>query len=684
LAASLGLSSIDCTGPTAGERAPLVDEAGVANFRLVEPDDHTAPHAACRGLLLRGPEHRLENLQRTLTAYLCVDGAAEDSTIVNTDAAGRLVDLDVLLAEDQAAFEEQFHSIDPDLQQNLDTLNYAELVELSVWYRFDQSDVPNKEALLADPALARQVEFELDDRMRLGAFALRDTIEAIPVPRGLPPITIQSELAATSRMRAPELKVVAPRGLIEAIGDLRDVVWVGDGNERQEPASEAYFWTDVQHVLDDAGFDGTGITVAIFEQHAPDFTIFMPDLPTGSCLTNSGNFVKCFCSSGEKRAHSRIVGGVIRSSTLSLSFGGMADEASLIFANGASPYCSTSPSPFAARMNWALDEGARIINHSECPPGTTAKQSARDRWWDHVASSYPFPLIVAATGNAGNGNQSCNKLFNGLVVGGSTNTGGRPQGLFSGSQGTNWSPSGSPAYAGHELPHVVAPAVNVATAGGSVFQSTGVFSGTSMAVPQISGVAAAVMEMNPAVKSWPEAFLPGLMVGVNSDGNADGAAWPLNLGDAVDDQDGAGLVNAFVTALALASGAKKNGGNAASATGHDYGYISSPPVGFYAETWNASVAPGATLRAASVLFSRPTCGSQPSETNCTSNPYPLYALYIHEGSTLRAISYNTNQNYQFASTKNTSALAKNYTIRLYITSWAGLPLTTFGVAWSSY
>jgi hypothetical protein len=170
-------------------------------------------------------------------------------------------------------------------------------------------------------------------------------------------------------------------------------------------------------------------------------------------------------------------------------------------------------------------------------------------------------------------------------------------------------------------------------------------------------------------------------------GNVDqaygGVPW-LNLHDTVDDMDGAGLIEAWATFQILRPENKRDGGNTAAEFGHDYGYMSasSTPAGtWYSEVWNAYVPNNKRLRVVSMMSAWPACGSPPDETNCGSTAMPWHWLQVRDGSTTVASSFNSSNNYQYASRLNNSGAAKTYTIRISPSSWAGIGSTYFAIGW---
>jgi hypothetical protein len=371
------------------------------------------------------------------------------------------------------------------------------------------------------------------------------------------------------------------------------------------------------------------------------------------------------------------------------NLGGMADDARLIFAsyNSASSCWGSAPDAFAGATNWLLANGARVINGSFGGSSGTP-QDITDRFMDYKATHSPYPLFVTAAGNGGVNAVVSNATYNGLVVGGTNNAGTRgTEVMYSGSQAKNWAPTGGDPGYRWELPHIVAPAQNVSTAAYKAYDPPAVVTGTSFAAPQISGIAAALMEFNSAATTRPELIMSAILAG--ADENVDeayGGQWPLELETGFDDKDGAGLVNAFVSAIVIDPARKVNGGNSAIQWGHDYGtmYASSTPAGtFYSEVYSVSVPAGATLRVVTVLTTTVTCGAPPSGSNCTSAAVPKPWLHVYDGGVQVAACTQTEQNYAITSEQNLSGSPKTYTVKIKPQSWSGASQAHFAIGWAS-
>lgn len=302
----------------------------------------------------------------------------------------------------------------------------------------------------------------------------------------------------------------------------------------------------------------------------------------------------------------------------------------------------------------------------------------------YKASTSPWPTVVGVTHNGGWALRSCMNLRNGLVVGSAKDNGlttRHTATMANSTQATNYLGA-----SGWELPHVLAPSHLVDGAGvnpGEVELLGNADGFSSYAAPQVSGIAADVQQMNPAIKVWPEVIFAGILAGASQNVDAaQGGVWPLSLHDSIDDKDGAGLVSAHETASILHPSLK---GAQWAVRGHDYATITAagtPAGSWYSTTYFMGVPAGKTFRVAAVLFSKPTCGYPASHTNCTGNPYPVFHMYLQalNGAYLTG-STNANQNYQYVGFYTPSVMS--FTVRLYLANWNGLSHTTFGTAWTS-
>ncbi len=661
--------------------------AGLASFVLVMAcGEVTLEPAAqmrielgtCGATPLTSDEYRFPSIGKSVRLRACQNG--NGLVVEATDASlGKALDFEQLRQADAVAFK-AYSGATVDDRVNKD----ATTVEADVWLRVDLSDAPRKEVLAASVPDRNTWEATMRARVAAAKANIRQhsLLSDASVARGSP---------ASDWL--PVIRVKGSMTEIEALGKLPEVwqVRIADRAEYGATATaEEYFTTTQQSVLDAFAIDGTGRTVAILEAPLPDSTYNLSGLPAGSCVPGYGPYnYKCHCNDNKRTPHPRQTGSVVRNSAV--SFGGMADEASRIFANH-STYCTThGPDPVASAIGWATASGASVINQSEWMGADGTPQNARDLLFDWTAATIPWPTMVTTVGNYiptdpnQNDYRASGNLRNGLSIGGAVEDPVDPTNRDL----VTWDPTAARinylGSGGMEMPHLSAISQNVRVSG-FLPASTELFGGTSAAAPEVAAVVAALQENNSALVNWPEATIAGLMA--SADDDTDGT-W-LNLHDMVDDSDGAGLVNAYLAGVALTPWAKFDGGNTPAATGHDYGTIDStttPVQSYYGETWNATVAPGEVLRVALVMFSQPACPSTPgwSVSPCSGNdaPFPKVALVVWDGSTIVRMSFSVSNNYQYATWQNTTQSTKTYSINYMVYNWSGLGSTTWGIAWAS-
>ncbi|MBT9559212.1 MAG: S8 family serine peptidase, partial [Myxococcales bacterium] len=210
---------------------------------------------------------------------------------------------------------------------------------------------------------------------------------------------------------------------------------------------------------------------------------------------------------------------------------------------------------------WALSNGADIIAFAHAPVASTLAAAGQvtpnDMYLDALALEPPYPLIIAAAGNSnGPGGEPCdptggfvqNHLRNGLVVGGSDERG---TGNVGDDTMYECSSFRDPVGSDEELPHLVAPAVDI-TSGGAPTDT-----GTSYAAAAVAGVAALLRATLPGSDDPPELLRAALIATAIHDLDSD-----PTYGCADDEsgcgRDGAGIVSAL-RAIRLAASVSSDG-----------------------------------------------------------------------------------------------------------------------------
>lgn len=656
---AVGASCTQADGDSQGDlpQAPSTSQppAAAPAAKEVAP-----PKIDCAGELEPAGQLKFESLGATARSYLCRPRGSHALKRLWVDEAGEAVDLDDLRVRDAREFASKHAKLDPALRERLRVARSPEKVLADVWFFHDDRQPP-KEELLASPELRARVIEERNARHRDLARRLERDAEAL---RGS--VAFVAQGPAGHETPAPFVTVRATADALRQLGALDYVAAIhlsAEGVE-ESPMSDDFFSLIQMDPVRLLGFDGTGIVVAHSEGASVDSWLQLDG--SAGCTA-----AKCACvDAPHKNSHPRKSMGVIRN-TASVHQG-VASGATVISANHDPE--GNNGCTFANAVTWAANMGATVINRSATTSGSSA------RYLDYLTRNYPYPFVTASVGNDGTPTTLAGStLRNGMVVGGAVDYNGPARGdalVY---------PNRAKNHGAWELPHIVAPTGRIATANVNAGDPPSTFSGTSAAAPIIAGIAATLQEANPSIKHWPEVMFAGLMVSADED--VDGHAWALNLNDNIDDSDGVGLVHADNALAVLQSGAKRNGGNTAQATGHDYGNISTFAVdsnGVYTEKWYASSAHGETLRVAAILFSTPSCTVTSGVASCPSDPFPLFTLSVRDLSTnTTRTSAITAQNYQYVAWKNASGASKTYEISLIVNNWQGLSSTSFGAAWMS-
>jgi hypothetical protein len=193
---------------------------------------------------------------------------------------------------------------------------------------------------------------------------------------------------------------------------------------------------------------------------------------------------------------------------------------------------------------WALGQGAEVINASYRWCNVSTQIDDIDRAFDHFAR-LGMRLFVVASGNNDDSCQGDNvdspaKGWNVLSVGAYDD---HNDSDWSNDEMVNWSQWVNPysPNGDHEKPEVVAPGVGITGIGsnGQLVNDPNQNSGTSFSAPQVSGLAALLIDRNSSLSSWPEAIRAIIMASATH--NIDG---PTGIPTGQDLKDGAGGINA--------------------------------------------------------------------------------------------------------------------------------------------
>lgn len=618
----------------------------------------------CRGTLTKEPSLIDSTETAPTEVYICwLNGKSETHFV---DSSGHETDTDALrYAKKQSRLAR--HRFDDDLLEEV-AKKPNETVTAHVWFDVpEEGHPPTKSDVVAlSPTEVLARTSRASAALRQAADSLAKQFEAI-AGKGAVVGILGGEEQIT-----PMITVRATPQVLREIGDLDGVTAVGFAPNRDVGESTAWYYLDVVDPVANnfQGATGVGVTVADVYGGNGFPNSSMSGLAPGNCTPPSGPSFKCYCpaaaATGSGGAHMAETMGVIKSLNPALP-PGVAKNATIILANDADGDVCTSNSVTGA-IDWALTNGANVINRS------AANSSAYSRYLDYRATISPFPMVVAAAGNSGNGSTVASNLYNGIVVGAARDKGDTNRNHLKTISTFSQSVNVSGGAAGHELPNLVAPGELIATNDGS--GSAISVSGTSFSTPQVAGASATLTEAI-HTKIWPEVVFSLLMVGPEQ--SVDGGI--LDLSDAVDDKDGAGALNLAVSWNATFS---KLSPGATAAIGWDDDVITkaASPQGAYLNSgWTAVIEPGRTLRANAVLFTRNTC-TLGNASSCTGEEFVHFRLDATSGGVVVKTSANFSSNYQYLTFANTGPNAISITLKLWIENWNSLTDTTLGFAFT--
>lgn len=262
------------------------------------------------------------------------------------------------------------------------------------------------------------------------------------------------------------------------------------------------------------GFIGTGVKVAVVE---------VPDTPTA---TGAGIYF----------GHSYLADGIYCNPSASPLVGVHATEVAGIIASTNATYRGIAygaPALLSANTNgtdadiikcteWAIDQGATVLNYSFGFDSGSNQLAGLDRYVDYIIRNRSV-TIIKSSGNSSTPQSpvtSPGKGYNVLTVGNynDVNTVSNADDVMS-----STSVYGDPysVYSDREKPEVVAPGVSINTTCTSSTTCIAPDSGTSFSAPHVAGCAALLMHRNSVLGVWPESIRAVLMASavVNIEGS---------------------------------------------------------------------------------------------------------------------------------------------------------------------
>ena len=423
------------------------------------------------------------------------------------DDKGQRVDIDAQLADLAKRRAAKFGRIHETLFQKMEKAKDGDRVPIVVWPRIELSAAP-----YAKPADRRsdeppEGEKKVTATLRKASDGVRTILQRAQIDLAkedkpddaVPAVRATATVAQIRRLAENKAIGVILFDDVTAINDLGDSIAVAR--------------SDRAHL---AGFDGTGIRVAVWED--------------GPSVTTNLTFAGRFTTTPSASDHARLTSAIVKN-TESNKPHGHAPDCDLFSANASG----------TDALRWAVrDQHCTVVSqsfHRSTEPGGSGLQ-ADDLLKDMLALRWPYPTIVQAAGNFWLGDSDGisppedefvnHKGFNSLAIGNHDDTAGSMS-----SDSVFRNPSTS--HGDRELPELAANGTGVSANGQNK-------SGTSFSAPATAGVTALLQDVDSVLCSWPEGCRAILMASAGR--NVRGNTWWQDVIGGTDARDGAGAVDA--------------------------------------------------------------------------------------------------------------------------------------------
>jgi len=457
--------------------------------------------------------------------------------LVDLDDGSVVDDVAAVERAEAEAHRARYGKLHPALYERLQTANNEEALPVAIWvggergrsreeiYALLSCQYPQVRRALAshtspfdldDPSLSRQVRAEYEQMRQKDIAARIHPLVRYLKHRG---ITVETHHLL------PSITAMLSKGEILALTKRNDVQIIYLVEGEGEPALDTAVHTNhVTPVWSALGIEGIPepaipITIAIVEHGNVDWN--------NSFLHHT---LRLVAPNGETDHATRVASDA---ASFHDTYRGMAPGATILSAGSG----NSMPSLHFA-LNWALDQGADVVNVSWVWYNNTPELEWLDRAFDHTARDRGVTIMVAAGNRRNEYIVSPAKGWNVITVGGINDQGHTNWSddtmyeVPGTNEGSSYLDPGSP-HGDREKPEVAAPGQDIRALGLNDVPQTR--SGTSHAAPQVSGLVALLMHDNADLKDWPTAVKAILMASAMHNVEGDSR---------LSDEDGAGSIDA--------------------------------------------------------------------------------------------------------------------------------------------
>jgi subtilisin family serine protease len=500
---------------------PLTNEAQIALRHVSETYDIPLDR------LQVGDETIIEYplTRRTLWEAKVADRKHPRAYLVEIDVdSGQIVDGEKVRQLEGEAYLSKYGKLEPELYDRLQTMRNDDVIKVSIWVSsvsvtemWEQVAQQYPEAVLEGPRPTKSSDLDLHRQITAEMKAARRQIYQDCEAPVVALLEGQGFKVTYSSQFAPVIFAELPKSAILELVDRDDI-------ERVYLTSSGGLLLDSvvptirANRVWGSGIIGSGVQVAVVEEDGIDFTHW--DLRDG-----------VYFDPGDPNEfyHATMVAGVIASRNA--QWRGVAYGVPALYSANAG---SDDADDLIAATEGALSYGAQVLNHSYY----TSKTGYLDdmaRYLDHVAFSDCHTVVVAAGNYTSEYVNSPALAYNVIAVGGIND-----QDTARWSDDVMWTAGSGEGSAyknprdGRDKPEVVAVAASVTST--SVNNDFWTLQGTSYAAPQVSGLAALIVDRDPFLgEYWPEVIKAIIMASAVH--NIEGSS-------RLSDKDGVGAIDA--------------------------------------------------------------------------------------------------------------------------------------------